>query len=221
MDKLIFSHVYKGFRNRMILEDVCIELKRGMIYGFIGPNGSGKTVILKMAAGLLRPTKGSIYLDSRTLGKDIDFPPSMGILIENPGFLAHYSGLQNLLYLTKIKGLIGRSEVEAAMEKTGILDAASQKTGQYSLGMKQRLGIAQVIMEDPELMILDEPMNGLDQKGIAEIRALLLEQKRQGKMILLASHTREDITYLCDQIYFIQDRKVQSFPKVSPITAPH
>ncbi|MDO4273544.1 MAG: ATP-binding cassette domain-containing protein [Eubacteriales bacterium] len=209
MEKLTFSHVYKGFRNGMILEDVNMEFAPGKIYGFIGPNGSGKTVILKMAAGLLCPTKGSIYLDSQMLGRNMDFPPSMGVLIENPGFLAHDTGLQNLLYLTKIKGLIGKREVEEAMDKVGILYAANQRTGQYSLGMKQRLGIAQVIMENPELLILDEPMNGLDQKGIAEIRALLLEQKSQGKLILLASHAQEDIKLLCDQIYVIQDKRTQ------------
>ena len=208
MKKLIFSHVYKQFGKNTILEDVCMELEPGNIYGFIGPNGSGKTVILKMAAGLLHPTRGSVSLDSRIIGKDIDFPSSMGLLIENPGFLSHYTGLQNLLYLAKIKNEIGKKEVLEAMERVGIVHAADQKTGQYSLGMKQRLAIAQVIMENPNLLILDEPMNGLDQKGIAEIRELLLEQKQQGKLILLASHTREDMRVLCDRIYYISEKRL-------------
>ena len=208
MKKLIFSHVYKQFGKNTILEDVCMELEPGNIYGFIGPNGSGKTVILKMAAGLLHPTRGSVSLDSRIIGKDIDFPSSMGLLIENPGFLSHYTGLQNLLYLAKIKNEIGKKEVLEAMERVGIVHAADQKTGQYSLGMKQRLAIAQVIMENPNLLILDEPMNGLDQKGIAEIRELLLEQKQQGKLILLASHTREDMRVLCDRIYYICEKRL-------------
>lgn len=208
MKKLIFSHVYKQFGKNTILEDVCMELEPGNIYGFIGPNGSGKTVILKMAAGLLHPTKGSVSLDSRIIGKDMDFPSSMGLLIENPGFLSHYTGLQNLLYLAKIKNEIGKKEVLEAMERVGIAYASDQKTGQYSLGMKQRLAIAQVIMENPNLLILDEPMNGLDQKGIAEIRELLLEQKQEGKLILLASHTREDMRVLCDRTYYISEKRL-------------
>lgn len=208
MEKLVLSHVYKGFKNGMILEDICLEFLPGNIYGLIGPNGSGKTIILKMIAGLMKPTKGTVSVDSKIIGKDMDFPSSMGLLIENPGFLNHDTGLQNLLYLAKIRNRIGKKDVLEAMEKTGILYAASQKTGQYSLGMKQRLGIAQAIMEDPDLLILDEPMNGLDQKGIMEIRNLLTEQRERGKLILLASHTREDIKVLCDEVYTIQDKKV-------------
>lgn len=208
MEKIELNHVSKKFYRDSILEDVCLKLFPGNIYGFIGPNGSGKTVILKMIAGFMRPSGGTIYLDQKQIGKDLDFPPSMGLLIETPGFLPNYSGMQNLLYLAKIKKLVDREQIMRTMKLVGIDYAAERKAGKYSLGMKQRLGIAQAIMEDPELIILDEPMNGLDQRGIAEIRKLLLELKKNNKLILLASHTKEDIKMLCDQVFYIRDKKI-------------
>ena len=208
MEKIELNHVSKKFYRESILEDVCLKLFPGNIYGFIGPNGSGKTVLLKMIAGLMRPSGGTIYLDQKQIGKDLDFPPSMGVLIETPDFLPNYSGMQNLLYLAKIKKLVDREQIMRTMKLVGIDYAAERKAGKYSLGMKQRLGIAQAIMEDPELIILDEPMNGLDQRGIAEIRKLLLELKKNNKLILLASHTREDMKMLCDQVFYIRDKKI-------------
>ena len=208
MEKIELNHVSKKFYRESILEDVCLKLFPGNIYGFIGPNGSGKTVLLKMIAGLMRPSGGTIYLDQKQIGKDLDFPPSMGVLIETPDFLPNYSGMQNLLYLAKIKKLVDREQIMHTMKLVGIDYAAERKAGKYSLGMKQRLGIAQAIMEDPELIILDEPMNGLDQRGIAEIRKLLLELKKNNKLILLASHTREDMKMLCDQVFYIRDKKI-------------
>lgn len=208
MEKIELNHVSKKFHRESILEDVCLKLFPGNIYGFIGPNGSGKTVLLKMIAGLMRPSGGTIYLDQKQIGKDLDFPPSMGVLIETPDFLPNYSGMQNLLYLAKIKKLVDREQIMHTMKLVGIDYAAERKAGKYSLGMKQRLGIAQAIMEDPELIILDEPMNGLDQRGIAEIRKLLLELKKNNKLILLASHTREDMKMLCDQVFYIRDKKI-------------
>lgn len=208
MEKIELNHVSKKFYRDSILEDVCLKLFPGNIYGFIGPNGSGKTVILKMIAGFMRPSGGTIYLDQKQIGKDLDFPSSMGLLIETPGFLPNYSGMQNLLYLAKIKKLVDREQIMRTMKLVGIDYAAERKAGKYSLGMKQRLGIAQAIMEDPELIILDEPMNGLDQRGIAEIRKLLLELKKNNKLILLASHTKEDIKMLCDQVFYIRDKKI-------------
>ncbi len=209
MQKIELEHVTKKFHRESVFEDVCLDLFPGNIYGFIGPNGSGKTVLLKLIAGLMRPSEGAIYWDSQQIGKDLDFPPSMGMLIETPGFLTNYSGMQNLLYLAKIKRKIGKKEIMDVMEQVSIAYAADRKVGKYSLGMKQRLGIAQAIMEDPDLLILDEPMNGLDQKGIAEIRNLFLELKKRNKLILLASHTREDIKILCDMVFYIQDKKVR------------
>lgn len=208
MKKMVLSHVGKQFHKVSILKDVCLELTPGNIYGFVGPNGCGKTVLLKLISGLLYASEGEIQLDSKVLGKDLDFPPSIGILIENPGFLPSYTGLQNLVYLTRIKQLINKKDILKSMEQVGIAYAANQKVGKYSLGMKQRLGIAQAIMENPELIILDEPMNGLDQQGVDEIRELLLKLRQQNKLILLASHTKEDIRILCDQVYSIDKGKV-------------
>lgn len=204
MNKIVLSHVGKQFRKVSVLKDVCLELNPGNIYGFVGPNGCGKTVLLKLISGLLYASEGEILVDSKRIGKDLDFPPSIGILIENPGFLPSYTGLQNLMYLARIKRLASKKEVLKSMEQVGIAYAANQKVGKYSLGMKQRLGIAQAIMEDPEVIILDEPMNGLDQQGVEEIRELLLTLRQQNKLILLASHTREDIRLLCNYVYYIK-----------------
>lgn len=204
MNKIVLSHVGKQFRKVSVLKDVCLELNPGNIYGFVGPNGCGKTVLLKLISGLLYASEGEILVDSKRIGKDLDFPPSIGILIENPGFLPSYTGLQNLMYLARIKRLASKKEVLKSMEQVGIAYAANQKVGKYSLGMKQRLGIAQAIMEDPEVIILDEPMNGLDQQGVEEIRELLLTLRQQNKLILLASHTREDIQLLCNYVYYIK-----------------
>ena len=208
MDKITFSHVFKKFKNRIILEDVCIGLEAGNIYGIIGPNGSGKTVLLKLATGLLYPTKGKIYIDDLVLGESLDFPPKMGLLIETPGFLSNMTGLENLEYLAKINNVVDKKKILQYMDIVGISDSANLKVGKYSLGMKQRLAIAQSIMENPDLIILDEPMNGLDVKGVARIQNLLIQLKNEGKLIILASHVREDIKLLCDEVYYIQDTKV-------------
>lgn len=208
MDKITFSHVFKKFKNRIILEDVCIGLEAGNIYGIVGPNGSGKTVLLKLAAGLLYPTKGKIYIDDLVLGESLDFPSKMGLLIETPGFLSNMTGLENLEYLAKINNIVDKKKILQYMDIVGISDSANLKVGKYSLGMKQRLAIAQSIMENPDLIILDEPMNGLDVKGAARIQNLLIQLKNEGKLIILASHVREDIKLLCDEVYYIQDTKV-------------
>ncbi len=211
MKKIVFSHVGKHFSKMQILKDINMELTPGKIYGLIGPNGSGKTVLLKMLTGLIRPSEGEIFLDDKKLGKDLDFPPSIGILIETPGFLPAYTGFQNLWYLSKIRHDLCKKDVLMAMDRVGISYAADRKVGKYSLGMKQRLGIAQAIMEDPEIIILDEPMNGLDQSGIIEIRKLLLELKKANKLILLASHTKEDIRILCDEVYQIENCQLKHY----------
>lgn len=205
MEKIILSHVGKQFSKNRILKDVNMELISGNIYGLIGPNGSGKTMILKMIAGLIWVTEGEILLDGKKIGKDLDFPPSLGLLIENPGFLSSYTGYENLWYIAKIRNCITKEDILKAMKEVGIFYAANQKVGKYSLGMKQRLGTAQAIMENPEVILLDEPMNGLDQQGIKEIRKLLLQLKEQKKLILLASHAKEDIQTLCDRIFQVEN----------------
>ena len=163
----------------------------------------------KIIAGFVRATEGTVTLDGKIIGKDSDFPPSMGTLIENPGFLPSYTGMKNLYYLAKINNKIEQKRhLKSNGRKSNISYAADRKVGEYSLGMRQRLGITQAIMENPDIILLDEPMNGLDKDGIVEIRNLLLDLKNQGKLIMLASHTQEDIKILCDCVYRVENFKV-------------
>ena len=162
--------------------------------------GSGKTVLFKLITGYLSPTGGRVVVSGKEIGKDIDFADNIGIIIENPGFLKGYTGFKNLAYLAGIRNVIGKEEIRESMEKVGLDPDSNKKVGKYSLGMKQRLGIAQAIMENPEILILDEPMNSLDNQGVEEIRKLLMELRDEGKTIVLASHNKEDIEILCDKV---------------------
>ena len=184
-----------------ILDDVCMEMKKGNIYGLIGRNGSGKTMLMKCICGFVKPTKGNIMVRDQVVGKDIDFPENMGILIENPGFISYYSGMKNLSQLAELNRKIDRRQVEETMRFVGLDSKMKRHVQKYSLGMKQRLGIAQAIMEDPDILILDEPMNGLDKEGVRDMRTLFLELKKKGKTILIASHNAEDIDELCDHVW--------------------
>ena len=184
-----------------ILDDVCMEMKKGNIYGLIGRNGSGKTMLMKCVCGFVKPTKGNIMVRDQVVGKDIDFPENMGIMIENPGFISYYSGMKNLSQLAELNRKIDRRQVEETMRFVGLDPKMKRHVQKYSLGMKQRLGIAQAIMEDPDILILDEPMNGLDKEGVRDMRTLFLELKKKGKTILIASHNAEDIDELCDHVW--------------------
>ena len=184
-----------------ILDDVCMEMKKGNIYGLIGRNGSGKTMLMKCICGFVKPTNGNIMVRNQVVGKDIDFPENMGILIENPGFISYYSGMKNLIMLAELNRKIDRRQVEETMRFVGLDPKMKRHVQKYSLGMKQRLGIAQAIMEDPDILILDEPMNGLDKEGVKDMRTLFLELKKKGKTILIASHNAEDIDELCDHVW--------------------
>lgn len=193
--------VSKTYGKSTVVKGVTATFKKGKITGIVGRNGSGKTVLFKMICGLVKSTTGQIRVDGELIGKDIDFPESLGAIIETPGFLPFQSGYQNLRELALIKNKISKEEIKRSIEKVGLETAGKKKVGKYSLGMRQRLGIAQAIMEDPDLLILDEPMNGLDEQGVKDIRALLTELKENGKTILIASHNREDIEILCDEVY--------------------
>ncbi|MBQ9905525.1 MAG: ATP-binding cassette domain-containing protein [Oscillospiraceae bacterium] len=195
------SHVYKSFGKETVLRDVSLTVSRGEIAGLVGNNGSGKTVLMKCICGFLRPEKGEITVGGKRIGKDCDFPPELGLIIETPGFLPSMSGYRNLRTLAALRGLIGRAEILDTLRRVGLYDARRKSVSKYSLGMRQRLGIAQAIMENPDVLILDEPFNALDAKAVAEMRALLLKLKSQGKTILLASHNAEDIRTLCDHVY--------------------
>lgn len=195
------QNVVKRFRDQVVLKNVSISFEKGQIHGIVGRNGSGKTVLFKCICGLMHPEEGVILVNGKRVGRDVDMPEDIGAIIEAPGFLPNYSGYKNLRFLANIRRKIGKEEIVNVL-KTVRLDPESRKhVGKYSLGMRQRLGIAQAIMEDPEILILDEPMNGLDNAGVQDIRALLLELKAQGKTILLASHNHEDIAALCDTVH--------------------
>ncbi len=202
MEELIrVENVTKRFRDTTALDRINVSFGKGKIYGIIGRNGSGKTVLFKTMIGYLKPTEGRIIVDNKVIGKDIDFAQNMGIIIENPGFLSRYTGYENLKYLASIRRVIGREQIRASMERVGLDPDSRKKVGKYSLGMRQRLGIAQAIMENPDILILDEPMNGLDNQGVKDVRDILLGLKEEGKTIILASHNKEDIEVLCDKVY--------------------
>ena len=194
--------VIKKFGSDIALSNVSIEFERGKIYGIIGRNGAGKTVLF------LKPTSGRVIVDGKEIGKDIDFADNIGIIIETPGFLSSYSGYKNLEYLASIKNMIGEKEIKESMERVGLDPNSKKKVGKYSLGMRQRLGIAQAIMENPDILILDEPMNGLDNQGVEDVREILLNLKDEGKSIILASHNKEDIEVLCDEVYEMDHGKL-------------
>lgn len=195
------ENVTKKFGEVTALDRINISFEAGKIYGIIGRNGSGKTVLFKTMIGYLKPTAGRVVVGNREVGKDIDFADNMGIIIENPGFLSRYTGYKNLEYLASIRKMIGKEQIRESMKKVGLDPDSSKKVGKYSLGMRQRLGIAQAIMENPDILILDEPMNGLDNQGVEDVRNILLGLKAEGKTIILASHNKEDIEILCDKVY--------------------
>lgn len=200
-DKIELIHVTKKFGQELVLKEVNLTLEQGRVYGIVGNNGSGKTVLMKCICGFLIPTTGLIRVFGSSIGQDVDFPESLGVIIETPGFLTNLTGRKNLEILAGMRQKIGPAEVLQVLEKVGLDPALKKPVANYSLGMRQRLGIAQAIMEDPKLLILDEPFNGLDKHGVGEIRKLLLELKEEGKTILLASHNEEDIRILCDEVY--------------------
>jgi len=184
-----------------ILKDINVEFDEGKIHGLIGRNGSGKTMLMKCICGFIKPTSGEITVDGKRVGKDVDFPKDMGIIIETPGFIPYYSGYKNLKLLAGLNNIIGKEQVREAMKKVGLDPDLKRHVKKYSLGMRQRLGLAQAIMENPKILILDEPFNGLDKDGVKEMREYLLSYKEQGKTILICSHSAEDISVLCETVH--------------------
>ncbi|HAK43001.1 MAG TPA: multidrug ABC transporter ATP-binding protein [Clostridium sp.] len=201
MSMIEVSSLSKSFKDIKVLDNISISFEKGKIYGIIGRNGSGKSMLLKCLCGFVIPTEGYIKINNKTIGKDIDVPESVGIIIENPGFLPNYSAFKNLQILAMIKNKIGKEQIINTLNRVGLDPNSKKWVGKFSLGMKQRLGIGQAIMEDPEILILDEPMNGLDNSGVEDIRKLLLSLKEEGKLIIIASHNKEDINALCDEVF--------------------
>lgn len=192
--------VRKSFGQQKVLLGIDLTIEKGKVYGLIGYNGSGKTVMFKCICGFLQPDAGVIRVEGKRIGKDIDFPESVGILIENPGFLLHLSGYDNLKKLASIRGKISSERIKEVMTMVGLPWSSKKKVGQYSMGMRERLGIAQAIMEYPRILILDEPFNGLDKEGAQEITSLLEGLKKEGTTILIADHHVKELHELCDVI---------------------
>ena len=190
----------KSFGKNRVLDNVSVSFEEKQIHGIIGRNGSGKTMLFKCILGMMPFSEGEILVRSRRVGKDVDVPDDVGMIIEGPGFLPNFSGYSNLRLLSRVKKVIGRDEIVRAIESVGLNPASRKRVGKYSMGMRQRLCIAQAIMENPSMLILDEPMNGLDNRGVSEIRELLLNLKSKGKTIFIASHNPEDIRQLCDTV---------------------
>ena len=198
----------KSFKSAEVLKNINLTLESGKVIGLKGKNGSGKTMLMRAISGLILPTSGKVYINDKELGRQISFPPSIGILIENPSFISNYTGFKNLKILASIQNRISDDEIRDAIRKVG-LDPDDKRTfKKYSLGMKQRLGIAAAIMERPDIVILDEPINALDEAGAGLIKGLLDELKANGSLIIIACHDTEELNYLSDEIYEIYDGEI-------------
>ena len=198
---IALQDVSKTYGQAQVLCHVSAVFAPGLIHGSVGQNGSGKTQLFKVICGYVTPDAGEVIVAGQRIGQDRPYPDQMGLMLETPGFLPQYSGYANLALLMGLSRKPDKARIRAALDAVGLLAHAAKRVGKYSMGMRQRLGIAQAIMEDPALMILDEPFNGLDKQGTRDIRTLLLQMKQAGKTILLASHNPQDIDVLCDTVH--------------------
>ena len=203
------NDVTKTIKGALILDRVSLRFESGTIYGLQGPNGSGKTMLMRLVAGLIQPTKGEVLIDGKRLGHDIDFPPSLGLLIENPAFLPEYTGKKNLELLADLQNRIGIEEICQTIRDVGLDPEDKRKYRKYSLGMKQRLGLAAAIMEKPELLLLDEPTNALDERGVEEVCGLIRRERDRGALVIVACHDRELLDGLADEIYTVAEGHVE------------
>ena len=201
MNTIDLDNVSKTIRNNTVLKNISLHFENGNIYGFVGHNGSGKTMLFRLIAGLISPTEGTVKYNGKLLGEEIDMIPRLGLVIENVGLYPEFTGFCNLKMLARINSLIGDTEIREAITRVGLDPDDKRTVRKYSLGMKQRIVIAQAIMEHPDVLILDEPTNALDEAGTEQIRDLIREEKDRGALILIASHNKEDISSLCDKIY--------------------
>ena len=207
------KNVSKSFNDNKVINNVNVSFEKGKIHGIVGKNGSGKTILIKMMCGFIKPDEGTITINNKIIGKDVDFPDNVGAIIETPGFLPNLSAYKNLSYLASLKGKIGKEEINEAIKNVGLNPNDKKHVGKYSLGMKQRLGLAQAIMEDPDLLILDEPMNALDKNGVNDVRNLLIKLREDGKTIIIISHNSEDIDFLCDTVHEMEDGMLKRIKK--------
>lgn len=207
--KIQVNNATKFIRGALILKNVSLELESGKVYGLQGPNGGGKTMLMRLICGLIRPTEGQVIIDGKQLGKDMDFPPSLGLLIENPAFLPGYTGLQNLELLAKLQNRVDTEQIRQTIADVGLEPDDKRKYRKYSLGMKQRLGIAAAVMERPELILLDEPTNALDEKGVARIMDLIRRERDRGALIIMACHDAQLLESISDVILTVAEGHVE------------
>lgn len=215
MSEIKIEDLSKSIKGALILDKVSITLTSGKIYGLRGKNGSGKTMLMRAMSGLLIPDSGSVIINGKTLHKDISFPESIGILIENPSFLPQYTGFKNLKLLAGLTGNISDDEIRTALERVGLDPEDKRIYRKYSLGMKQKLGIANAIMGEPDIIILDEPINALDEESVRKIKKVLLEIRDKDKLIIIACHDREELEFLSDIIYEIKDGSIVDRKEIS------
>ena len=202
-DYIQLTNISKTFIKQTVLQPLTMGFEEGMIHGIIGRNGSGKTVLMKMILGILQPTTGTVIVGDKRIGKDVDFPESAGAIIETIEFIPYMSAYQNLADIAAMRGNLSKTQIKEVLEMVGLGNVGRKHVSKFSMGMRQRLAIAQAVMESPKLLILDEPMNGMDEKGVEEMRRLILARKAAGTTIILSSHNIEDIRILCDQVYRI------------------
>lgn len=212
MSVLKIDNVCKTIKDQVILENISLELQSGDVYGLIGRNGSGKTMLLRSIAGLMKPTSGTITYNGKLLYKDLSFLPSIGIVIENIDLYPEFTGFDNLMMLSRVKGTIGKSEVENALKRVGLDPHDKRTVRKYSLGMRKKLSIAQAIMEMPDVILLDEPTSALDEQSVDDIRRIIKEEKERGALIIITSHNSDDISILCDKIYKMENGKIRGNP---------
>ena len=208
------DQVSKSFSGRRVLSDVSLDVEKGSTVGIVGATGSGKSVLFNIICGFLTPDSGQVYVRGQALGKGRDFPENVGVLINSPGFIGLNTGLQNLRYLAGIRGVAGEKEIRSAMQKTGLDPEDKTKVEHYSMGMKQKLGIAQAIMEDQDILILDEPFNALDYKTYNDTKEIIRILQAEGRTILMTSHNYDDLETLCTHIYAINEGKLE-FPGIT------
>lgn len=211
---LKMDNVSKSINKNIILENINLNFERGKIYGIRGRNGSGKTMLFRAICGLITIDEGKITINNKILGKEISLPESVGVLIEYPGFLDNFDGYNNLKYLADIKGIVGENEIKLTMKKVGLDPEDKRKFKKYSLGMKQRLGIAQAIMENPDLLLLDEPTNALDVEGVKLINEIILDLKQQQKTIIITNHKLDELEGLVDELITIDAGKIINIEKL-------
>lgn len=211
MTTIQLTDVVKDIKGKRIIDHVSLKMESGKVVGLKGVNGSGKTMLMRLICGLIVPTSGSITINGKRLGKDITFPESVGILIENPAFLDAYSGFENLKLLASIKNRIGAEKIREVLALVGLDPQDKKKYRKYSLGMKQRLGIAAAVMEEPDIVVLDEPTNALDSDGVEMFKKVLQREKERGALVIISCHDLSTLQELSDEIYLMESGALRPY----------